>query len=255
MTNKTTMGLAFEIAAPAKVAAPAPMSKADAEAKVETWVAAMTDSIDKRKADEAASKVAAKVAKPTPAKAKPASLVPGKAPSKAQRLRNNGIKAIARAEKTAINVTIEEAIVRAVDGTRAGEAACRVLAFTLETTFGNQWYLWDSGNMRSDNEKAIFAGLEIHRKNCQDLALDKGLSNINKPWSDAKRVQKEKNQGGRPNERNVQQWDTATHDAIRKRYKDGMKEGRLVTIEEQDLNFKLGEILVLYFQEDLSKLG
>lgn len=178
-----------------------------------------------------------------------------KAPSKAQRIRNNATKAIARADKAATDMTIGEAIVRAVDGTRQGEAACRVLAFTLEREFGKDWCVWDAGNMRSDNEKAVFAKLEEYRRNCQELALDKGLSNINKPWSDAKRVQKEKNLGGRPNERTVKQWDTVTHDALRKRYKDGMKDGRLVTEAEHNLNIALGELLVAFFNEDLSKLG
>lgn len=178
-----------------------------------------------------------------------------KTPSKAQRIRNNLTKAVARADKAASDMSVEEAIARAVDGTRQGEASCRVLAFTLEREFGKDWYLWDSGNMRSDNEKAVFACLEEYRKNCQELALNKGLSNINKPWSDAKRVQKEKNLGGRPAERTVKQWDTVTHDALRKRYKDGMKEGRLVTDEEHNLNIRIGELLVQFFNEDLSKLG
>lgn len=178
-----------------------------------------------------------------------------KAPSKAQRIRNNAAKAIARADKAAADMSIEEAIARAVDGTRQGEAACRVLAFTLEREFGKDWYLWDTGNMRSDNEKAVFNRLETYRKNCQELALNKGLSNINKPWSDAKRVQKEKNLGGRPSERIVKQWDNVTHDALRKRYKDGMKEGRLVTEAEHNLNTEIGRLLVRFFNEDLTKLG
>jgi hypothetical protein len=179
----------------------------------------------------------------------------GKAPSKAQRIRNNAVKAIARADKAAIDMSIEEAIIRAVEGTRQGEAACRILATSLEREFGKDWYIWDAGNMRSDNEKAIFARLEEHRRNCRDHALDKGLSNINKPWSDAKRVQREKNLGGRPNERVVKQWDNVTYDALRKRYKDGMKEGRLVTDKENDLNYAIGELLVRFFNEDLTKLG
>lgn len=175
--------------------------------------------------------------------------------TKAQRIRNNATKAIASADKAAMNVSIDEAIVKAVHGTKQGEAACRVLAFALERDFGKDWYLWDSGNMRTDNEKAMFAKLEEHRRNCQDLALDKGLSNINKPWSDAKRVQKEKNLGGRPAERRVKQWDSVTRDALRQRYKDGMKEGRLVTEAEHDLNTEIGRLLVRFFNQDLSKLG
>lgn len=175
--------------------------------------------------------------------------------SKAQRIRNNATKAIAKASKAALDVSIEEAIVRAVRGTNEGEAACRVLAFTLEREFGKDWYLWDAGNMRSDNEKAVFARLEQYRKNCQELSLERGLSNINKPWSAARQVQKEKNLGGRPAERVVKQWDNVTHDALRKRYKDGMKEGRLVTESELDLNAEIGRLLVRFFNEDLSKLG
>lgn len=178
-----------------------------------------------------------------------------KALSKAQRLRNNTAKAIAKANKEALEVSIEEAIAKAVYGVKQGEAACRVLAFTLERDFGKDWHLMDAGNMRSDNEKAVFAKLEQHRKDCQNLALERGLGNINKPWSDAKRVQKEKNLGGRPAERSAKQWDNVTHDALRKRYKDGMKEGRLVTEAEMDLNAEIGRLLVRFFNEDLSKLG
>jgi hypothetical protein len=175
--------------------------------------------------------------------------------TKAQAIRNNATKAIAVADKASLNITIEEAIVKAVYGVKQGEAASRVLAFTLEADFGNQWHLMDAGNMRSDNEKAVFARLETFRKHCQDLALEKGLSGINKPWSDAKAKQREKNQGGRPADRPVKQWDMVTHDALRKRYKDGMREGRLVTDAENDLNFKIGELLVAFFNEDLTKLG
>lgn len=184
----------------------------------------------------------------------PANNAKGKAPSKAQRIRNNAAKAIAKADKTALDMSIEEAIVRAVDGTRQGEAACRVLAFTLEREFGKDWYIWDSGNMRSDNEKAMLARLEEHRKNCQNLALDKGLSNINKPWSDAKRVQKEKNLGGRPAERIKRPLDSRLHDTVRKAYKAAMKEEK-VTDDECNMIDALGRFLVTFFNEDLSKLG
>lgn len=179
----------------------------------------------------------------------------GKAPSKAQRIRNNLTKAIAKADKTALDMTIEEAIAKAVYGVKQGEAACRVLAFTLERDFGKNWHIMDAGNMRTDNEKAVFARLEELRKQCQELSLERGLSNINKPWSDAKRVQKEKNLGGRPAERTVKQWDNVTHDVLRKRYKDGMKDGRLVTENELNLNIEIGRLLVRFFNEDLSKLG
>lgn len=178
----------------------------------------------------------------------------GKAPSKAQRIRNNATKAIAKANKEALDLSIEEAIVKAVHGTKQGEAACRVLAFTLERDFGKDWHIWDSGNMRTDNEKAVFAKLEEHRKNCQELALDRGLSNINKPWSDAKRVQKEKNLGGRPAERIKKPLDSRLHDIARKAYKAGMKEEK-VTDNECGMLDDLGRFLVRWFNEDLSKLG
>ena len=175
--------------------------------------------------------------------------------TKAQVLRNNLTKSVAKAEKAAINVDIDTAIFNAVKGTEGVEAACRVLAFALEADFGKDWHLMDAGNMRSDNEKAVFARLETFRKQCQELSFKRGLSNINKAWSAAKEKQREKNRGGRPADRIVKQWDTVTHDALRKRYKDGMKEGRLVTDKEHNLNIALGELLVAYFNEDLSKLG
>jgi hypothetical protein len=175
--------------------------------------------------------------------------------TKAQAIRNNLTKAIAAADKAVLKVDIDTAIVDAVEGTRKGEAVCRVLAFALEGDFGPNWHLMDAGNMRSDNEKAVFARLETFRKQCQDLSFNKGLSNINKAWSAAKEKQREKNSGGRPADRVTKQWDTVTHDALRKRYKDGMKEGRLVTEDERDLNFALGALLIKFFKEDLSKLG
>lgn len=177
-----------------------------------------------------------------------------KTPSKAQRIRNNAAKAIARADKAASDMSVDEAIVRAVDGTRIGEASCRVLAFTLEREFGKDWHTWDSGNMRSDNEKAIFARLEEYRRNCQTLALDKGLANINKPWSDAKKAQRDKNLGGRPAERIKRPLDSRIHDATRKLYKAGMKEEKQ-TEQEMEMMDALGRFLVTFFREDLSKLG
>ena len=181
--------------------------------------------------------------------------VTAKKVTKAQAIRNNLTKAVAKAEKAAVDVDIDVAIFNAVKGTEGVEAACRVLAFALEAEFGPMWHLWDAGNMRSDNEKAVFARLDAFRKQCQDLSLARGLSNINKAWSAAKEKQREKNNGGRPADRVVKQWDTVTHDALRKRYKDGMKEGRLVTEAEHNLNIALGELLVAFFNEDLSKLG
>ena len=174
--------------------------------------------------------------------------------SKAQQLRNNTAKAIAIADKAATEISIDEAIVRAVDGTKRGEAACRVLAYTLEREFGKDWHIWDSGNMRSDNEKAVFARLEEHRKNCQELAFQRGLSNIRKPWSAAKEKQREKNAGGRPTERLKKPLDTRLHDIARKAYKAAMKEEK-VTDSECDMIADLGRFLVTHFNEDLSKLG
>ena len=174
--------------------------------------------------------------------------------SKAQRIRNNAAKAIAKANKDALDLSIEEAIAKDVYGTKQGEAACRVLAFTLERDFGKDWYIMDSGNMRSDNEKAVFARLEEHRKQCQDLSLERGLSNINKPWSDAKKVQKEKNLGGRPAERIKRPLDSRLHEMVRKAYKAAMKEEK-VTDDECSMIDTLGRFLVQYFNEDLSKLG
>ena len=174
--------------------------------------------------------------------------------SKAQRIRNNATKAIAKANKDALDMSIEEAITKAVYGTKQGEAACRVLAFALEREFGKDWCIWDSGNMRSDNEKAVLAALDTHRKNCQELSLERGLSNINKPWSEAKRVQKEKNLGGRPAERLKRPLDTRLHDVVRKAYKAAMKEEK-VTDDECSMIDSLGRFLVTFFNEDLSKLG
>lgn len=177
-----------------------------------------------------------------------------KALSKAQRLRNNTAKGIAKADKEALDLSVEEAIAKAVYGVKQGEAACRVLAFALEREFGKDWHIWDSGNMRTDNEKAVFALLETHRVNCQNLALERGLSGINKPWSDAKKAQREKNLGGRPAERIKKPLDSRLHDTVRKAYKAAMKEEK-VTDAECGMIDALGRFLVQFFNEDLSKLG
>lgn len=174
--------------------------------------------------------------------------------SKAQKLRNNAAKAIVAADKKAADMSIEEAIARAVDGTKQGEAACRVLAFTLEREFSKDWPTWSAANMRSDNEKAMFARLDEYRKACRDRALERGLSNINKPWSDAAKAQREKNNGGRPADRTPKPLDGRIHETLRKLYKAGMKEERQ-TEQEMAMMDTLGRFLVQYFKEDLSKLG
>lgn len=177
-----------------------------------------------------------------------------KALSKAQRLRNNNAKAIAKADKEAMNVSVEEAIAKAVYGVKVGEAACRVLAFTLEREFGKDWHIWDAGNMRSDNEKAAYARLLEYKRACHDLSLERGLSNLNKAWSDAVKAQRTKNLGGRPAERIKKPLDSRLHDTVRKAYKAAMKEEK-VTDEECGMIDALGRFLVQFFNEDLSKLG
>ena len=74
------------------------------------------------------------------------------------------------------------------------------------------------------------------------------------PEDDAKRVQKEKNLGGRPAERIKRPLDTRLHDVVRKAYKAAMKEEK-VTDDECNMIDALGRFLVTFFNEDLSKLG
>lgn len=171
----------------------------------------------------------------------------------AERLRNNKAKAEAKAAKAGVNISLEKAIDDAVSATQRGDAACRVLAFSLEQTFGGDWFTWTSANARSDNEKQTFAAIEKFRNLCRETAIAKGLANPNKPWSDARKVSRDKLYGG-TNTRQPMPLDERFKIELSKLYKAAQKEER-PTEQELDMSEQIGRMLVKFFGVDLTKLN
>ena len=177
-----------------------------------------------------------------------------KAPSLAERQRNIKVKNMAASSKVAVAKTLEEAREAAIAGAKAGESASRVYALKLEEVYGKDWFTWSAANARSDNEKALFAAIEQERKACQARAMERGLTNRDKAWSDAKAVSRGRFYGDNPRQANLKSLDATQLEVLTKLYKKAMKEER-PTDMECDVNAKIGELLVAYFKVDLTKLG
>jgi hypothetical protein len=177
-----------------------------------------------------------------------------KAPSMAERERNIRAKNMAAASKLSISKTIEEAREACVEGIKKGESGSRVYAFKLEEAFGRDWFTWSAANSRTDNEKALFAAIEIERKACQARSMERGLSNKDKAWSEARAISRQRFYGDNPRESNAKPLDAVQLEVLTKLYKKAMKEERPTDLE-CDLNVKIGELLVGFFRVDLSKLG
>ena len=177
-----------------------------------------------------------------------------KAPSLAERQRNRKIKNMAVSAKVAVAKSLDDAREAAITGAKSSEAASRVYALKLEETFGKDWFTWSAANARSDNEKALFAAIEQERKTCQARAMERGLTNRDKAWSDAKAISRARFYGDNPRQANVKSLDKHQLEILTKLYKKAMKEER-PTDAECDVNTKIGELLVAYFKVDLTKLG
>ena len=102
----------------------------------------------------------------------------------AERVRKNAARNNALAAKRLPSITIEEARNNAVSGAKQGEAACRVYAMALRSAHGPRFYVLLDMEPATENEKEGRKALLAERKACRDRALERGLSNINKPWSD-----------------------------------------------------------------------
>ena len=177
-----------------------------------------------------------------------------KAPSMAERQRNIRAKNMASAAKTSVAKALEQCREDAIEGTRKGESGARVYALKLEETFGKDWFTWSAANARTDNEKALFAAIEQERKTCQARSIERGLSNKDKAWSEAKKVSRERFYGEAGRERQAKPLDSVQLEVLTKLYKKAMKEERPTDLE-CDVNAKIGELLVGFFHVDLSKLG
>lgn len=171
----------------------------------------------------------------------------------AERLRNNKAKAEAKAAKAGVNISLEKAIEDAVSATHRSDASSRVMAYCMETTFGADWFTWTSANARTDNEKATFKAIEGYRTLCREKAIAKGLANPNKPWSDARKVSRDKLYGG-TNTRQPKPLDERFKVELSKLYKAAQKEER-PTEQELDMSEQIGRMLVKFFGIDLTKLN
>lgn len=168
------------------------------------------------------------------------------------RQRNNAAKLQKRAATAAAKLSLDQAIDAAIAGCRAGESACAALAEVLERDFGADWYRWSGESMRTDNERAALARLEEVRRKVQQKALERGLANPNKPWSDARRYQRRKAEGGfRPDNRKP--WEEKARNELVRLYRQGMKNEDLPD-EVYDLVYALGLLLRDHFKIDLSRL-
>ena len=184
-----------------------------------------------------------------------------KAPTKAERLRTNLIKANASAAKKLPGSSFDSLAIALVDGTKRADGAGRTMAHFMNGEFAEQmkafrchWSAFTTANCRTDNEKAILARVEGYKKQVRDLAETKGLANINKPWSDMRKIAIELFSGGQPKERAPQALDKRQCDVLTKLYKACMKEER-PTDTELAINDMIGRALAHYFKVDLSKLG
>lgn len=193
--------------------------------------------------------------------AKIAANAKNKAPSRAEKQRNNLAKANAKALKALPAASLDSLAVALVDGVRRADGASRTFAHYMNNTFAGamkdfrcHWSAFTSANCRTDNEKAVLASVEAIRKQVQELALAKGLANINKPWSDMRKIAIDLFHGGKPRERTAVALDARFEKGLTALYKAGMKEERQ-TEQEAALNVAIGELLVQYFKTDLSKLG
>lgn len=177
-----------------------------------------------------------------------------KAPSLAERQRNIKARNMAAASKTSVAKSLEDCREACIEGVKRGEAGARVYALKLEETFGKDWFTWSAANARNDNEKALFAAIEQERKACQSRSLERGLSNRDKAWSDAKRVSRERFYGENGRTPSGKSLDKVQLEVLTRLYKKAMKEER-PTDMECDVNAKIGELLVTFFHVDLTKLG
>ncbi len=182
-----------------------------------------------------------------------------KTASKAERLRANMAKANAIAAKALPRLDFATLANDLVNASKANDGKARTMAHYMNNAFADamasfrcHWSAFTPANCRTDNEKAILARINGYRKEVQELAEKKGLANINKPWSDMRRLAIEIHRGGGKVERITKPLEQIQRTDLLHAYKAGMKEERQ-TDAERDLNIAIGELLIAYFKEDLTK--
>jgi hypothetical protein len=124
------------------------------------------------------------------------------------------------------------------------EGKARVCAMAFSQRFGADAYRLIEAEPAGDNEKAQRKGLLEERAKMRKAAIDRGLSNPNKPWSDMLKVWRElanpygETREPKPVAKRVRDSVTALYKTI----------GKMEAPDEKlmDAQRKLGEILVLY---------
>ena len=177
-----------------------------------------------------------------------------KQPTRVEVMRNISAKLQAKAKASPLVLDLDKARASVIGDTGKAQGSARVYAHALIGKFGSDYYTFTLANSRTDNEKAHFAAIEDERKKCaNDYAAKWGDDGKNMPWSRAKAIAKALREGGNT-ERTAKPLDTLQRAGLVALYKKGMKEARQ-TEQEADCNTAIGELLVKFFKEDLSKHG
>lgn len=180
------------------------------------------------------------------------------ATSMADRIKANKARALASANKKVENLSLADATEQAAAATKRGEASCRVFAFAMAYAFGEDWDLWDIREATTDNEKATREAVMKAKRDLRDACIDKGCTNVNKAWSDAKKCQREaRNPFGetrdpKPLTQRVKASALAMYKAIGKADITGLPEGQQTKLLDAQRAF--GTVLVA-FGEDLSAIN
>ena len=175
-----------------------------------------------------------------------------KQPTRVEVMRNINAKLQAKAKASPLVLDIDKARASVVAKSGEAQGSARVYAHALIARFGSDWYTFTLANSRTDNEKAHFAAIESERKQCAtDYATKWGDEGKNMPWSRAKAITKALREGGNT-ERAAKPLDTVQHAGLLSLYKKGMKEERQTELEAY-CNIAIGELLVRFFKEDITK--
>jgi hypothetical protein len=175
-----------------------------------------------------------------------------KQPTRVEVMRNINAKLQAKAKASPLVLDIDKARASVIGDTGKAQGSARVYAHALIGRFGADWYTFTAANSRTDNEKAHFNAIEAERKQCAaEYATKWGDEGKNMPWSRAKAITKALREGGNT-ERTAKPLDKTFHDGLLALYKKGMKEERQTELEA-DCNTDIGELLVKYFKEDITK--
>lgn len=119
-------------------------------------------------------------------------------PNREERVRRNQAKNAALAEKKATSMTFEEYAPRYVSAVKGGESASRIADIIIRDSLGHDkwWTVLEWEPAKGSNEEATRKRLLEFRATLRQLATDKGLSNVNKPFSDAMQAAKARCGGG-----------------------------------------------------------